>query len=117
MAEAPIKVDTAAMDIDPLPSPSRGKAPATTVATPISVTDSENQSGNGNGTEAKTKPPTDSVKKKNKKTEVPYTQLVEKAIVAMKDRSGSSNVAIKKWIIDNRKQPSICLSAFYIFHV
>jgi len=38
---------------------------------------------------------------KRKSTSIPYTQVIHDAIVALKDRTGSSSPAIQKWIINN----------------
>lgn len=38
---------------------------------------------------------------KRKSTSIPYTQVIHDAIVALKDRTGSSSPAIQKWIMNN----------------
>ena len=76
----------ASMDVD-----DNGSAPSTPKKT-----------GAADGGSSKT--PTSTAKKRAKKTEVPYTQLVEEAIVAMKDRTGSSMPAIKKWLMENKPE-------------
>jgi len=38
---------------------------------------------------------------RRKSTSIPYTQVIHDAIVALKDRTGSSSPAIQKWIMNN----------------
>ena len=42
--------------------------------------------------------------KGKKSTSVPYTQVIHNAIVALKDRTGSSQPAIQKWILTNHPE-------------
>lgn len=85
MAPSTDNDDAASMDVDDNKTPTPG-------------------SSDGGGGEGGPKTPTSAARKRSKKTEVPYTQLVEEAIVAMKDRTGSSMPAIKKWLLENKDE-------------
>ena len=106
---------TSAMEVDthvagPPESPASKSESATTAATtPAKEPDDGiempiNEIGKLQGTKEsakKTEKGTPTKGGKKKSTSIPYTQVIHDAIIALKDRTGSSSPAIQKWIMNN----------------
>ena len=104
---------TSAMEVDthvagPPESPASKSESATTAATtPAKEPDDGiemHEIGKLQGTKEsakKTEKGTPSKGGKKKSTSIPYTQVIHDAIIALKDRTGSSSPAIQKWIMNN----------------
>jgi histone H1/5 len=91
------------IDVDPAvarpPESPASKSETPTAASTPANDDTEMAMDNENGKSSKT--PTPSKGGKRKSISIPYTQVIHDAIVALKDRTGSSSPAIQKWIMNN----------------
>ncbi|MGK3738096.1 MAG: histone H1/5 [Bacillariaceae sp.] len=79
--------------------------PESTATTPTKEQDDTKMDDNEPQEEESTtagnnKSPKTPSKKSNSKS-IPYTDVITNAIMALKDRTGSSSMAIQKWIVNN----------------
>lgn len=91
------KVMASVVSVDDI-EPEQSELTATTITKEQDDTKMEDNAHQESSDAANKSPKTPS-KKPNKS--IPYTEVITNAIIALKDRTGSSQPAIQKWIVTN----------------